>query len=309
MVGRTILAGAPRYLADVRWRLSGVVAVLALTACSSAATGHSAPQPLKTTQAPAATAVVNPDALIGLWGVTAAAGEPSGTVLRLSSGEVFGAILFRSCGEVSGSWAASVGGTFIAMTDGWSEACSTTSGKDPTPSWLTQARTYRVRGGQRDLLAPDGTVLATLLPGGRPHVSADILPALRATPTLDTATVLQLRKVPKPLPAATTAATNATIAGRWVPYPARHAVTAKAPILTFTLDGDWRSQVGCGLDGGRFTVGAGGWLLTLAGPSAAVACAGTPVSNWISTAKRAAVAGKTLTFYASDGTLVARLTR
>jgi hypothetical protein len=309
MAGSTILAGGvPRHLADVRLRLSAAVAVLALTACSSAAAGHSAAPPSATTQPPDA-AVVTPDALVGLWRVTAAAGEPSSSVLRVSSDEVFGVILFRGCGEVSLSWAASPGGSFIAMTTSWSNACSKASGKDPTPAWLLRARGYRMHGAARDLLAVDGTVLARLLPGGRPHVSADILPALRATPTLGAAAVRQLRKVPTPLPAGTTAATNATIVGRWLPYPPGRAVTPKLPSVTFTAAGNWAFQDGCAPAGGRFTVGEGGWLLRTAGISAAVGCAGTPNGSWIETAQRAAVAGRQLTLYDADARVVARLRR
>jgi hypothetical protein len=286
-----------------------LLAVLALTACSSATAHHSAAHPSVTPAAPAA-AQLTPDALVGLWKVTAAAGEPSGSVLRVaSSADVFGVILFRSCGELSGGWAASTGGSFIAMTDMWSNDCSTPSGKDPTPAWLSRARGYRIHHEERDLLAADGTVLAKLLPGGTPHVSADILPALRAAPTLGSAAVRQLREVPKSLPAGATAATQTTIAGRWVASAQPHAPSSNVPSLTFSADGNWSLQDGCYRTGGRFTVGQGGRLLTIAGVSAAVGCAGMSHLSGVASAKRAAVDGNRLVLYADDGRVVARLTR
>ncbi|HEX4430371.1 MAG TPA: hypothetical protein VHZ96_13985 [Frankiaceae bacterium] len=294
----------------MRWRVSGLVAVLALTACSAGGPGPSTPPASHSVPAPIAIAPVNPDALVGLWRVAAAAGEPGGTVLRLSADEPFRLILFRGCGELSGSWAATAGAGFVAMTSAWSNACSATPGKGRAPAWLLRARSYRMHGAERDLLAADGTVLAKLLPAAKPHTGADILPALREKPTLSQAALKRLREVPKALPAGTSAATDRTIAGRWVPIPALGAVTSQDRFLSFSANGDWASKDGCNGAGGRFTVGEGGWLLLLAGPFAATgACAGSEVSGLLTDARRAAVTGGQLTFYAGDGSVVGRFTR
>ena len=111
-----------------------------------------------------------------MWKVADAAGEPAGSVLRIAGSGVEPLLLFRRCGELLGSWVASPSGGFLGLLSGFSLACSKPVGHgDPTPPWVANARSYAVRGSERELLAADGRVLARLLPGGVAHAGKDIL--------------------------------------------------------------------------------------------------------------------------------------
>jgi hypothetical protein len=245
--------------------------------------------------------------LIGLWRVADAQGEPAGTVLRLAGDDGFGVIVFRSCGQLFGNWIAGNGGAFVAMTDGSSGDCAPAAAL--TPTWLARARTFRVRGAERDLLTSNASVVARLLPGGRPAPSSGLDPSFRQPPTPSPATVRTLRTSPRPLPAGTTPATPSTLLGTWVPYPVRRYGNAAKPSLTFSADGSWVGSDGCNGFGGRWALAGGGEILSVSGPSTLIGCDGAPTGSWLTTARRAAISGDRLSLYAADGRAVAQLTR
>lgn len=299
----------------------GTVAALTLIgACVMGGCGSSAtPSPGPDVPAPT-TSLTNPgpggtpDALVGMWRVTGAAGEPAGSVLRLAAGDGFGLMLFRKCGFLDGDWAASTGGAFIATTNGGSMSCvsgadGARQGEGDTPPWLTRVRAYRVDGPQRELLAADGTQVARLLPGGQVRNVEDLIQSLQQPPTLDPATVSKLRAVPQPLPAGATPATATTILGKWVPYPTRTYANGKTPYLEFDKDGTWTGSDGCNGSGGAWALVSGGELVSTSGPSTLIGCDGAPTGAWLAQARRAAISARILTLYAADGMLVARLTR
>ena len=156
-----------------------------------------------------------PSELVGVWKVAEAAGEPAGSVLRIAGSGVEPLILFRQCGELLGSWVASPSGGFLGLLSGFSLACMKSVGHgNPTPPWVAAARSYAVRGNERELLAANGRVLARLLPGGVAHAGKDILPSLADPPTLSAADRSRLDAPAKPLPTSSPA-TVQSLAGRW----------------------------------------------------------------------------------------------
>jgi hypothetical protein len=246
-----------------------------------------------------------------MWHVTAAAGEPADTVLRLSVGDGGGLILFRHCGDFSGDWQTSVGGAFLGSLDGFSQAClNTVNEHEITPPWLANSRAFRVRGAERDLVAADGTVTARLLPAKQAsNASPDLIQYLRQPPTLSPSAIQKLRQVPPALPAGAISAQTATLLGTWVPYPIRQYRNDKKPSVTFRRDGNWSSSDGCNGTYGAWTLDRDGVLVTTAGPSTAIGCDGAPTGSWVIDAPRLAVSGNVLTLYDISGRMVARLTR
>jgi hypothetical protein len=245
-----------------------------------------------------------------MWRVVGAAGEPAATVLRISSGDAFDLILFRACGELSGSWAGNPGGTFVGSVDGFSTAClKTVPDGDPTPAWLASARAFRINGSDRELLAANGTVVATLLPGGKPRPVPDLISTLQQPPKLDPASIQKLRVVPDPLPLGAPPATPATILGKWLPISFQRPASGKPPYVQFASDGTWKSYDGCNGGGGRWAMGSGGDFIAIAGAIAGVGCAGPVTDIPVDKTRRAAISGGTLTLYTVDGQVLARLKR
>lgn len=298
-----------------RW---GMVAALALVAAGAVGGCGSSKTPSPGPNVPGPTTPIKtgpggtPDALIGMWRVTGAAGEPADTVVRLSSGDGSDLILFRSCGDFVGNWTASVSGAFVGYVTGFSQAClkPSSNSMDITPGWMANSRAFRVRGTERDLLAANGTVMARLLPAKQPlHPTSDLPKDLRQPPTLDPITVHKLREVPQPLPPNAIAATATTILGKWIPYPGRHYQNGKTPYLEFSRDGSWSGSDGCNGSGGPWVLATGGELVTTSGPSTLIGCDGAPTGAWLGQARRAAIAANILTLYDPAGRMVARLTR
>jgi hypothetical protein len=159
------------------------------------------------------------------------------------------------------------------------------------------------------LLAPDGTVVARLRPGGKPRPVTDLIGTLQQPPTLDPATVEKLRSVPQALPPRMTPATDRTIVGTWTPTPSQTSPSGKRPFLEFDADGGWKSYDGCNGGGGRWVLGSAGEFLTTMGATAGVGCAGPVTDIRVADVRRAAVTDGVLTLYGADGKLIARLTR
>jgi hypothetical protein len=243
-----------------------------------------------------------------MWRVADAAGEAADTVLRLSGPGPLQLILFRNCGEFNGDWSAGTSGVFVGMVDGWSGDCIV-SGDDATPGWLARAHNYRVRGAERDLLAADGTVVARLLPGGKPPPAPNLIETLQRPPTLDPATAQKLRTVPRSLPAGVTPASDRTIPGTWTPSPPNPSQTGKQPFLEFETDGSWTSYDGCNGGGGRWALGTAGDFVSIAGATAGVGCNNPVTDIPLQHTRRAAVSGDVLTLYDTDGRALLRLDR
>jgi hypothetical protein len=252
-----------------------------------------------------------PDALVGMWRVTGAAGEPADTVLRLASDDGMDLIVFRDCGEFTGGWQAGTSGAFVGLVSGFDMACmkKTATGDDPTPAWLRGARSFRISGSERELVAANGKVLAKLLPGGKPRPAPNLIERLQQPPTLDPATIQKLRGVPRPLPSGATPATATTILGTWSPSPSTSPTTDATPTVEFMADGSWKMPKDCNGAGGRWALGSGGELISTAWSTTLVGCPGPATPDWVGQARRAAVSGDVLTLYAIDGKVVARLTR
>jgi hypothetical protein len=250
-----------------------------------------------------------PSELIGVWKVTGAAGEPAGSVLRIGGSGVEPLILFRGCGELLGDWFATPSGGFLGLLSGFSMACLASIGHgNPTPSWIAEARSYAIRGTERELLASDGRVLARLLPGGVAHAGKDLLPALAAPPTLSADDRRRLDSGAKPLPTSSAPATAASLAGRWRPYPVKHYDAPVQPFLSFTT-GQWAGSDGCNKLGGPMRIGPAGELISISAPVAGVGCDGVSIGQFIPAYGRAAVDGNMLTLYAGNGRVLGRLTR
>jgi hypothetical protein len=190
-------------------------------------------------------------------------------------------------------------------------ACMTTvHGGDPTPTWLSRTRKFRVRGAERDLLGADGSITATLTRVTRViHPAPGLIKSLQQPPTLDPVTVRKLRTTARPLPTGVTSVTSKTLLGTWVPYPIRQYAYDKKPSVTFGKGGAWSASDGCNGAVGRWTLSTGGELVTTVGASTLIGCDGAPTASWVRQARRAAISGEVLTLYAPDGKLVARLTR
>jgi hypothetical protein len=273
------------------WGVRAVATLLVLAGCSSS--GH-APAASPATPAPAASTApkpVDPLLLVGSWNVLTPAGRPMSTLLRIGDDLE----LFPRCGDWIGTWSANASGMFLAETDGGSGSCFT-NGRGPAPSWLTSATRFTVDGRARSLLNAAGDVLVRLVPG-RAVVRSPNLAELRTR--LATAPAL-----PKGLVTATTKA----LTGRWLPAPVRR-YPAGTPAVTFAADGSWSGSDGCNGQGGRWLIGTDGAVVSTAGPSTLIGCAGVPVGSWVSRARRAAFDGATLVLEDAFGHEIGRLLR
>jgi hypothetical protein len=231
-------------------------------------------------------------------------------VLRISGSQSEPLILFRQCGEFFGGWVASPSGGFLAMVSGFSMACLKSAAHgNPTPRWLAAARSYAIRGSERELLAPDGRVLARLLPGGVAHAGNDMLASLADPPTLSAADRSKIDTPPMALPASAKPAPASALTGRWQPYPAKHYQSSKQPYLSFAADGSWTGTDGCNIVGGTLRVGARGELLNVSGPSTLIGCRGAPVGSFVPKSGRVAVSDGVLALYGENGKLLGKLIR
>jgi hypothetical protein len=250
--------------------------------------------------APAATPV-DPLALVGSWRVTDASGEEQAAVLRLARD----LSLWRQCGWLMGAWRASPEGLFVAHVSGGSGDCAS-GGSDLTPEWMRAATRYRVETDARVLLDERGDVVARLLPGGRPTPGPDIASSAAEPPVVTD----DLRKQLAPaaaLPRGLEPAEKARLVGRWVPVDGAVGGVPQAPHVLLTSEGDWSGSDGCNAQGGRWTAGAGGSLLAVAGPQTLVGCAGANVGGWLSGASRAGFDGAVLVLLDSAGQELGRL--
>ncbi len=280
------------------WGVAGLATVLVSTACASSKQGPSA---APTSPAPAtstAPQTFDPLLLVGSWNVLTPAGKPTPYHLRIGDELT----LTTQCGTWIGTWTANAIGMFLAEIDGGPGSCSTNA-RGPAPSWLTAAAAFTVSGSTRNLLDDAGHVVARLWHGHGIELQPD-LRQLRA----------RLATGP-PLPGEQTPATAKTILGRWEPIPPPGTMQtpgqAQPPssFVTFAADGSWSGSDGCNAQGGRWRIGPGGSLVTTAGPSTLIGCAGFPVGSWVSQARRAGLDGSMLVLLDAGGHDVAQLGR
>lgn len=244
-------------------------------------------------------AAADPVALIGLWTVTGASGEPQGSVLRIASE---GMSLWRDCGTLTGAWRADTAGLFLANVDG-SAGCS--AGEPFTPEWLRDATAYQVAGEERVLLDSQGEPVARLLPGGKPKPNPNLAPS-EAEPPVVTEEARQILARPAELPAGLDAPDRGALVGRWEPEGGRGAGPNPA-FLELRADGEWQGSDGCNGLGGRWVAGADGSLLATSGVSTLIACDNAPIGGWLAEARRAGLHGETLVLVDQGGKEIGRL--
>jgi hypothetical protein len=259
---------------------------------------------------PSASVRADPVALVGLWKL-AVDGEPEDTVLRVSGeGDL---AVFGRCTSLTGSWQANTEGQFLGNLNGFSvnariRECPL-AGKQPTdadfmPAWLGRVAGFRVDGKERLLLDQSDATVARLMPGAVPTPRSDLLPEMTGVPVVTDEIREQLRAVAVPLPSPLKPATTGTLLGRW--QPAGKDVGA---YVEFKANGQWTGSDGCNGEGGRWTAGAAGSFLALAGPTTLIGCANVPVGAWLSEASRAGLDGAELVLVDGGGKELGRLSR
>lgn len=239
--------------------------------------------------------------LVGRWAVQAA-GEPATTRLIVDGTDGFQ--IFRHCGSLDGSWRAAASGAFVSQIFSGSDACfaGTPSGAPPVP-WLDRATSFRSDPGRRLLLDANGTVLATLTPGGLPYVPATIARSEARVPVLTAAERRSLDRRPATLPSDLTAVTAGTITGTWLPVDGSHGY--------ITLDGhhSYVGSDGCNQLSGSYAVVERGGVVATEGVSTAIGCPGVDVPDKMASASVAGFDGQELVLVGADGKVSVRLKR
>jgi hypothetical protein len=181
-----------------------------------------------------------------MWRVTDAAGEPAGSVLRLTGQREggFPLVLFRACGAVFGSWVGGTSGGFLAAASASSQGCpSVLLPDDLTPAWLATARSFATKGPDRVLLDANSRIVARLLPGGQHLHTAGIPTTETKAPTLTPAQLKVVGAPAKVLPTNAPPATTAKLTGTWRPSPLRQypapVQPAAAPDLRYKRPLGW----------------------------------------------------------------------
>ncbi len=215
--------------------------------------------------------------LVNLWRVTDAAGEADETWLRLDAHEFQ---LWRDCGVVAGSWAATdtlfLGGVWGAMGGN----CAADG--IPTVDWLDEVTGYAKTASGYELLAADGSIVASLSIDGAPEPIPTMAEYFAEPPEL-TEEVYSHFRSPVPLGADFEPATTDALAGRWVPVED----SPTDPHVEFSADGTWLGSDGCNGGSGRWAVSDSGEFLATSGPSTLMWCEGAPVPSWVAQASAA----------------------
>lgn len=278
------------------------VGALALTSCGTAtsASGPASGPASASVPASSTSATTAPRGLVGLWNVTKA-GEPAGTVLRLSADELS---LLRPCGVLSGGWAADIDGTLLTDITTGPKACRT--GTELTPGWLVPPSGVKPDGSGGWLIHDrEGTVVAQLTRARRVSVPPGLDQSLATPPQLDAAA--ERRMAPAaPLPAGLEAATGRSIAGSWGAAKATSA-SARAAVLNLQESGAWTGSDGCNTSSGRWVTGTEGRVLVTSGASTKVGCDNVPLPQWWQLSARAGLDGEQLVLLDTDGKELARL--
>ena len=245
--------------------------------------------------------------LVGLWRVSDAEGADRDTWLYLGADE---ARLWSDCGFQFGGWTAGDGRILIDVY-AWHEDCMADGGK-PVVDWLAGTVAYTAATDGWTLLSQTGEVTAHLTIDGAPprHPHAD--DTARQQPVVDDDLKARFARIA--IPAGMRAARADDLLGRWVPEVAVADDVARGfpgsadePHLVVDADGTWTASDGCNASAGRWTVTPDGSLLTTAGPSTLIGCAGSAEPGRFGTARAAAFDDDVLVLFDADGAAVARL--
>jgi hypothetical protein len=281
------------------WRIVLAVAVAGVLA------GCAGPQAMH----PEQPGTGQPTDLVGLWRIEAPGEEP-GTILRLGTD----LSIWRECDEQFGGWAANSAGGFVGETFAYTYECNgpkpTKPPKpempsSPTTEWLTKAVGYRVDGVDRVLVDEHGGTVARLRPSGEPSARRMVAHELYAKPPMDAA----LRRMLSPaaaLPANLRPATRSELIGTWKPTTAG---ANPGQFITIRADGSWNGSDGCNGQSGRWTITSPGAVLTVAGATTLIGCAGQDRAPQFRVARGAGLAGETLVLLNAQGNELGRLNR
>ncbi len=279
-----------------------VAALLALTGCAGQPGGPpNSPNPdappLMGTPADGESEAIG---LVNLWRVTGAEGETDPVWLRLDAGEFQ---LWRDCGMIMGSWRASDTLLIASPFGGMGDCVSSTM---PEVGWLERAAGFEAAPGGYDLLDAAGATVASLSIDGAPEPIPTAAEFYTEPPELTDEARARFR-APAVLPEGLTPATDAALAGKWVPVA--YAVSTDPHVL-FEADGTWSGSDGCNGGQGRWAVGPEGEFLATSGPSTLIGCEGAPVPTWVANATVAGVNGDGwLLLFDAAGTEIGRLER
>lgn len=267
---------------------AAVVAAGLLAGCGAGST------PDHVVAVPTPTVSADPMALVGMWKLQVD-GKDAG-VLRVAEEMT----LFQDCGGLEASWEASHDGGFIAFNAGGSSSCYT--GNVPQlPTWVHAARGFRVDGDTRVLVDEAGRTLVTLLPGGKPRIPSTMSAEYYSTVPTPSAQLAKRMAEPAPLPSALTAATETTLTRRW-----QAPDNAKA-YLEFHADASFSGSDGCNGEGGRWSLGPSGELLTVSGGHTLIGCGNSQAGSWLAAAARAGIDGDQLVLLDADAHELGRL--
>ncbi|MGZ0151277.1 META domain-containing protein [Kribbella sp. WER1] len=121
-----------------------------------------------------------------------------------------------------------------------------------------------------------------------------------------------------PQPAATSpsaqAVTAQTVSGTWrvqqmAGFKALKQARPDDPVLVFKADGTWSGSDGCNGLQGTYSIGQRGAFSATVGPQHMIGCDNVPHTGVLTSAKRIAVSGDTLQFFAADGAQLASYAR
>lgn len=172
--------------------------------------------------------------------------------------------------------------------------------------WLTAADSFTISGDDRKLLAPDGTVLATLVPARDAPDPGDVRPEEMNTPTLTPEDhALLSDPTPAPTPGASLEVND--LVGTWTAGSADRKPSR--PFLTLHADGTYTSSNGCADDRGRWRLLPGNGLLSTGGIDITPACDAIEVPDWFLSARSVTVDGDRLTLFDQHGSALGSLQR
>ena len=201
---------------------------------------------------------------------------------------------------------ASRGGRFIGEANGGDSDCFVGASPRPSPVWLDDAVGYRIDGEDRLLLDRNGQTVARLFPGAHPTAGPNHA-ASYASPPVVTSRMRASFDEPAPVPAGLQPASAEQLMMRWLPTGPKRG-NDKA-YLEFLRSGRWTASDGCNGQGGKYALGADGELLTTSGASTLIGCDGSPVGNWATEARRAALDGEVLVLLDASGREIGRCKR
>jgi hypothetical protein len=216
--------------------------------------------------------------------------------------------LFSACGAPFGFWRAVAGGAMNAVLMVAAPDCPAVAGDDEwersTPAWLRSVSAFGTSGDKRVLLDDAGRTVAELTatdtaPG--PAIAGERVPP--DPPTASDAARLDAAAPPPP---GLRAAAAADLTGRWIRTSAK---STDKDFVEFAANRSVHLFDGCNWSRGRFTMGPAGGFAAVLYLSYVLACANTPVADWLQNAAWASFEGPNLVFTDTSGTRLGALRR